>query len=388
MKNIPASGISPIASAQAPRKEGQAMMNDPSRIPAEQENKATENILKKIWKRLTHQWAWKITCLALAICLWGGLISQDATLPREKVFENVKINISGTTTMKNNGFIVVEGLDELEPIQIKVSVPQKYYNSVTASYYNTRLDLSQIKDVGQQTLKIITSSTASVYGTVTETSVTEIPVVVEHYVSRSRIPVEVRAIGEAPEGYMAIIAEYDPLRVDIAGPASVVEQVSVCVVEYDFSTLPAAYTQKKASCSFHFESADGKRLDSDDLTVTYQSTALQNINLALEVYPWIDVPVYTENLVSGEPAQGYEITGITVKPEYVTLAGADISRYLNGESIHPYSNVNVAGKKQNVISTLTLRVPTSLHYASDTMVTVIVTIEPIRSGFSPVDDAQ
>lgn len=364
------------------------MMNDPSRIPAEQENKATENTLKKIWKRLTHQWAWKITCLALAICLWGGLISQDATLPREKIFENVKINISGATTMKNNGFIVVEGLDELDPIQIKVSVPQKYYNSVTASYYNTRLDLSQIKDVGQQTLKIITSSTASVYGTVTETSVTEIPVVVEHYVSRSRIPVEVRAIGEAPEGYMAIIAEYDPLRVDIAGPASVVEQVSVCVVEYDFSTLPAAYTQKKASCSFHFESADGKRLDSDNLTVTYQATALQNINLALEVYPRIDVPVYTENLVSGEPAQGYEITGITVKPEYVTLAGADISRYLNGESIHPYSNVNVAGKKQNVISTLTLRVPTSLHYASDTMVTVIVTIEPISSGFSPVDDAQ
>ena len=99
------------------------MMNDPSRIPAEQENKATENTLKKIWKRLTHQWAWKITCLALAICLWGGLISQDATLPREKIFENVKINISGATTMKNNGFIVVEGLDELEPIQIKVSVP-------------------------------------------------------------------------------------------------------------------------------------------------------------------------------------------------------------------------------------------------------------------------
>ena len=75
-----------------------------------------------------------------------------------------------------------------------------------------------------------------------------------------------------------------------------------------------------------------------------------------------------------------------VLPSTVTIAGEDISRYLSGEAIHPYSNINIAGKKQDVVSTLTLRVPSSMHYISDTMITVIVTIEPTLSGYLPADD--
>ena len=363
------------------------MMNaDPSRIPAEQENKPAENIFKLIFKRITHQWLWKLTSLILAICLWGGLVSQDATLPREKTFTNVKINIANTAVMKNNGFIVVDGLDNLQDIQIKVKVPQKYYSSISPSNYNVRVDLSQIKEPGEQTLKLISNSTSTVYGSVIEMSQYEIPVTVERYVTRTRIPVEIRAIGEAPQGHRVILSNYDPTRVDIAGPASVVNAVARCVVEYDYSTLPQAATSKAASCDFYFESADGKRLDSTQFTVTSQTSALQNINVFLDVLPQVTAPIATESLISGEPAQGYEITGVTILPDSVTLAGEDISRYLNGEKVHPYSNINVSGKKQDVVSTLTLRIPNSMEYISDTMITVIVSIDPILSGMLPPDD--
>ena len=362
------------------------MHADPSKIPAEQEQKTTENIFKRIIKRITHQWLWKITCLVLAICLWGGLISQDTSLPREKVFTDVKINITNNSVMKNNGFIVVDGLDELENIQIKVRVPQKYYSTVTAANYNVRVDLSQVKAEGEYMLKITSNATSTAYGSVIEMSQTEIPVKVERYVSRTRIPVEVRMVGQAPEGQRAILSNYDPVRVDIAGPASVVNTVSSCVVEYDFSTLPQGVTSKESSCSFFFETADGKRVDSEQLTVTSQASALQNINVALNLYPQMTVPIATENLISGEPAPGYKISSVTVLPSSVTLSGEDLSRYMNGEKIHPYSNINISGKKQDVVSTLTLRVPSSMEYISDTMVTVIIAIDPDPDGMLPSDD--
>lgn len=359
---------------------------DPSLIPAEQENRPSSNIFKLIWKRFTHRWIWKIISLVLAICLWGGLVSQDATLPRDKIFNDVRINIANTAVMKNNGFIVVDGLEDLEPLQIKVAVPQKYYNNVSASNYNVRVDLSQIKEPGKQMLKIVSTSTSNVYGSVTQMSMTEIPVTVERYETRTRIPVQVRTVGQAPENYRVVISNYDPVRVDIAGPASVVNAVSCCVVEYDFSTMPTGATSVLASCNFFFETADGRRLNDKNLTVTNQTSALQNINVALELYPQMDVAINTENLVSGVPAQGYEVSSVTVLPSTVTIAGKDISRYLNGETIHPYSSISVSGKKQDVVSTLTLRVPSSMEYISDTMITVIISIEPTMIGMTPTND--
>lgn len=363
------------------------MMNsDPSRMPAEQENTFAKILRKKLLELFTNRWGWKLTSLILAICLWGGLISQDTTLPRDKTFTDVKINVTGTTAMKNNGFIVVDGLNALEDIQIKVRVPQKYYNSVTASTYNVRVDLSQIKAEGEQILKISSASSSSLYGTVTDMSVTEIPVTVERYVARSRIPVEVRFTGEAPEGFMPILSGYDPATVDIAGPASVVNAVASCVVTYDYGLLPAAIANKRISCDFVFEAADGTPLSTENLTVTSQSGALQNVNLDIDVYARMEVPIETGSLIIGEPAPGYEVADITILPRSITIAGTDISRYLNGEKIYPYGAITITGKKQDVISTMALRTPSSMKYVSDSMVTVIISIEPTLAGVPPETD--
>ena len=47
---------------------------------------------KRLLKRLTHNWGWKLGCLVLAVCLWGGLITQDNDLVRPKTFSDVTIS--------------------------------------------------------------------------------------------------------------------------------------------------------------------------------------------------------------------------------------------------------------------------------------------------------
>ena len=127
----------------------------------------------KMW--ITHNWPWKLLSLFLAICLWSGLITQDESLTREKVFNDVTINIVNADTLRRNGFIIVSGLESLPTVRFRADVPQKVYNIASASNYNLRIDLARIHDTGEQTINII-STTTNTYGTVTEMSVSTVTV--------------------------------------------------------------------------------------------------------------------------------------------------------------------------------------------------------------------
>ena len=136
-------------------------------------------------KALIHNWQWKLLSLFLAVCLWSGLITQDESLTREKIFNDVSINVTNADTLRRNGFIIVSGLDDLPAVRIRVDVPQKNYNTVTASNYNLRIDLSRIRETGEQTLQVLSSSSSN-YGTVTDISVESVAVQVDEYITRSR----------------------------------------------------------------------------------------------------------------------------------------------------------------------------------------------------------
>ena len=43
----------------------------------------------RLKKSLSRNWGLKLTSLIIAVAVWGGLISQDASLTREKSFSDV-----------------------------------------------------------------------------------------------------------------------------------------------------------------------------------------------------------------------------------------------------------------------------------------------------------
>ena len=175
------------------------------REPGSAPNKAVKKqrhreIIQRVWKHITHQWGWKLTSLVLALCLWGGLVSQDNTLLRDKVFTDVKVTVANATVLQQNGYIVVSGLENIEPVKIKVQVTQRNYSSATADRYTVRANLSQINAAGEQKIKLTASSTnAALYGNVTEISTQYITVQVEEYTTRTRIPATpLRSTSAAP----------------------------------------------------------------------------------------------------------------------------------------------------------------------------------------------
>lgn len=358
------------------------MMNKPAPAPRKIDPEKKAHLMengKKIWRSLTHQWGWKLTSLILAICLWGGLISQDTTLPREKTFENIRVNITNEETLRQNGLIVVSGLEKVNTVRIKAQVPQRNYSAATAANYNVRLDLSQIKSPGVQKARIVaTPVSASLYGAVTDLSMEEVTLVVEEYATRARIPVQVEVIGQGPEGFYLPAPTPNPAAVEIGGPKSLIEQVARCIVIFDQGTLPAKAGSVLTSVSYILQDYQGREVDASHITVSSQSINLRDIIVDQDLYPLTDVRISTQGLVSGQPAEGYQITNISVSPQSVQIAAMDLDPFLGEDAaIQPYNRINIEGASQTMASTLSLRRPTGADYISNYDVRVTVTIEKI-----------
>ncbi len=198
-------------------------------------------ILKMLVSGLKHLFlhnGWvKLLAVLISLVLWAGLISQDESITREKYFQNINVTVSGTDTMKRNGYIVTSNLDELlSSVSATAAVPQKQYSTAEASVYNVRVDLSKINGTGEQELKLLSNASAT-YGRITSLSPSSVQVQVEEYSIRQRIPVSLTMTGEVPEGWYNTKPTVDPDLIAVSGPRTLVQSISRAKVFVDTSDL-------------------------------------------------------------------------------------------------------------------------------------------------------
>ncbi|MBQ7455712.1 MAG: hypothetical protein IJS53_04650 [Clostridia bacterium] len=331
--------------------------------------------LRRLLAAAVHNWPWKLLALFLAVCIWSWLITQDESLTREKVFTDVAISVQNADTLRRSGYIVVSGLDDLPAVRIRVAVPQKNYDAVTAAYYNLRVDLSRIRGAGEQTLAVLSTSSSS-YGAIIEQSVESITVQVEEYITRSRIPVRLNVTGGLPEGYYAGEARVDPSYVVVSGPRSLVEKVVRCVADYDLSSLLPASGTERTAVPFRLVDADGNDIDLTLIDVTSESVSLDSITVEQTLYTAKTLVVNTADLVTGSPAEGYSVKRISSEPATLLVAGSDQAMAALTE-VHLVEfidqPIDITGQSGTVTRRLSLSKPNGLTYLSSD--TVIVTVE-------------
>ena len=274
-----------------------------------------------LWKIVRHNIGIKLLCLLSAICIWGMLISQDDSLLREKTIDNVQIDVVNEEYLLRNGLVVVSGLEKelLSGVQIKVDVPQKYYPTVTKNNYNIRVDLSGIKEAGEHVLPVVSTKTAS-FGNVTETSVKELPVVVEEYVSRSRIPVRIETTGKLQDGMYGEVPSADPRYVEIVGAKSLVDSIVRCVAYYDMDAISST-TQglQRTAVSFVLQDAHDASIPVEDVDVLAGGIKIDSIIVEQAIHEVITVPISNKGLVKGKVKEGYTITDIQIEPSHTQV---------------------------------------------------------------------
>ncbi len=341
-----------------------------------QQNPQKEGWLRRTLKAVVNNWPWKLLSLFLAVCLWAGLITQDPTLTRERVFTDASVSVTGADTLRRNGMIVVSGLeDENLSARLRVDVPQREYNTVAASNYNPRVELSRITEPGEQQIKLYATSTTA-YGSVQDIYPATIDIVVDEYVTNYRIPVSVNVTGEYPEGFYGGAFTRDPSLVALSGPKTLVDQVARIYVDYDASMLKGEPGEVATALPMRFVNRDGEEIVSDLLEVTSSGVVLRSIIIEQDLYPIRVLPVSQLDIISGEPAHGYQVTGTEISPTVLRAAG-DETIINDITSLFVESAVDVTGATESFTATLRVKKPSELAYLNSTNVNVTVTVEPV-----------
>lgn len=330
----------------------------------------------RFWRMLSHNLLWKLIALVLAISLWAGLITQDPTLTRERVFSDVPVSVSGSDTLRRNGLIVLSGIEEDSAlVRLRVEVPQREYNSVTSSNYNPRIDLSKITETGTQTLKITSTSTTT-YGTVSEIYPDSITVVVDNYITSYRLPVTVHQTGDYPSGFYGTTPTLDPSVVSVSGPESIVSKIARIGITFDVSNLPSQSGLVRTALPLTYEDENGNLLDDSLIEASSSGVLLRSIVVEQQLYPTKTLALNTLALTTGTPADGYEIKSVTLTPNVLIAAGDDTT-LSTLDSLFLEQSVNVSGLSKSFTTEVKVHKPSELTYLSASSVMVAVEIGPV-----------
>ena len=309
--------------------------------------------------------------LLTAIVFWSILVASDGTLTRQKTFQNVSVSVTGEAALKSRGFIVMDDLDALiSGVKMTVEVTQSNYARVSGTSYNPHIDLTQVTGEGENELNVAFSS--QLYGPVVSCEPSSVTVNVERYITR-RIPVVLESVGEL-SGYYLDSAKTDPTMLSVSGPQSLVSRVSRAVATLDVSLLSGERRSDRSAVSIRLQDVSGGEIASDLIEITNQTVLTSTVVVETEIVPVREVPLAVATLVSGTPAEGYELVEIVPAQESMLVAADDevLAAITELTTDQPLS---IEGATQDVTGSVRLRRPAGIENTMPYDVTVTARIQ-------------
>ena len=344
-----------------------------------------ESIRSGLLSLVTNNWGYKLLSVFLALVIWAVLISQDPKLTRDKVFVNVPVRVVGLEGLREDRYIIVDGLDPAPTVTGTAEVPQLVFEEAEAAAYDLRLDVSAVRTTGEVEQRILWSSGGD-YGAVTAITPATVKYTVDRYRQKTGVPVVVSISDSAPEGWYMVPPVSDPLTVDIAGPErqiNAISQVTVAV-KWDALTLQEGNVEWLASLTVVDD--EGNAMDPRLLEISSDGEVLSGkVKVSSTLYPTRRIELSGMTVVTGTPADGYEIKSVNVTPTAVLVAGA--ADVLEGQDVlYVEAPLDVSGLSASVSGTLQIHKPEELVYLRQTTATVAVEIGEIirRKTFESV----
>jgi YbbR domain-containing protein len=195
---------------------------------------------------------------------------------------------------------------------------------------------------------------------------------IESLITRS-IPVDLEISGEPAIGYEKGPASYTPTSVTVSGPASLVDQVTNALVTLDISDANETINVDipVLALDSNGEPVEGVLINPKEISVT-QPIYLQG------GYRNVIVKVLT----SGQPANGYKLTNITVSPLNVVVFSSDPQLVNDLPGYVETEPVDLTGTEDDVDTFVGLELPDGVSVVGDQAVLVRVSIAAIEGSLT------
>lgn len=324
---------------------------------------------KKILNTLTNNLGYKILAIVLACILWLVVYNLDDPNKTKTFTTNVSILNGEAVTNMNKCYEVIEGTNT---VTFRVTAKRSYLDKLEDTNFTAVADMNNLViDEEQQTATVPIKISSNVYSKYISISggAKYLKISLEDLMSK-RFTVVANTGGKVADGCaLGEVTISNPTVIKVSGPVSIVSAIDKIVATIDVDGMSTALSDNVVPVLYD---EDGKEIDTTRLTL---SNSIVTISAKI-------LPIKEVNLnfhVKGTPRAGYDVTGITSKPDKITIKGsASVLNPLTSIDI-PEDVLNVEGANENIETTIdvTEYLPEGVELAdsSQRIITVIVTIE-------------
>lgn len=287
-----------------------------------------------------------LVSIVIAVGLWLYVITAVSPGSTDTYY-NIPVVMEGETVLNERG-LMITGVSS-NTVSVRLSGNRTDLSRVNSGNITVKLDLSKIYEPGSQ---IPMAYTPTFPGDVPSNAFVieskypgNIQVSVARRVTKEDVPVQVKWIGSAPEGFMSDRENrvLDFPNITVSGPDYVVNEIAMAVIEVDLSEQRESISQ-----SYHYTlcDAEGNPVDAELVT-----TNVEEVRLDVKIQRVKDVKlVYT--LVEGAGATAKNAR-INMSADTIRVSGSEAALDNLGDSI-TVGTVNLA--EINKSSSLTYEV--------------------------------
>ncbi|HJM90002.1 MAG TPA: CdaR family protein [Dehalococcoidia bacterium] len=253
----------------------------------------------------------------------------------------------------------------LPAVQVRVSASDDRWEELSPTNLRAFVDLVGL-DARAQEVRVRVDVEGISGVRVVETIPASVTVNLEDFVTRD-IDVSARLVGAVPLGYEVVATSPEREVVRVSGPESLVALVREAVAEANVSGLTVPLTQTVDLTARGEAGGEilGVRIDPPSLGVAVdvvQTTLSRTLPVEVQV--------------AGDPAPGYRVVGVTVRPSTVVVQGT--IEVLQGLDHVTLSTVEISGvNTAEVRRVVPISLPAGVRSSADAQVVVTVTIAEV-----------
>lgn len=296
--------------------------------------------MKKI---LTNNLGLKIVSVIIAVIIWYVLVEYNDPIITQSY--NVPVQVTNTSYIAT-GKRTYRIEEAYRSITVIIRDNKSILDSIDAEDITVTADLTQIVDMNTDPVYVpVRATCAGVNSTKISLATATIPVNIEN-VEQENFPVTVDYGTTRPnKDYDVGTAVATPENITISGPESIVNKIGSIMAVIDVTDM---YADSQMDSELKIIDKNGD--DVTDTTVEYLGDLPE---VKVDVTLWKkQTDVSLKAAYSGHPANGYQVSSISVSPSEVTVAGSSEALSVlaanDGTITIPAEQIDVSGASGDV----------------------------------------
>lgn len=309
-------------------------------------------------EKLTNNFVWKILSVIFAFILWLVVINyEDPLITRD--FENIPVNIINeeSITSQRKAIEYKDG----KTVTLKLRGKRSIIDRLSTSDIVATADMSRVSITGAVEIDIDVGDVQII-----EKKPTTMKIELENVITVQK-EVQYYFEGEPNENYVLLEPIITPNSIQVSGPESKIKSISSVIVSINVDDVTKDVTLF----------ANPQVQDVNNEEVTGLSKSVNQVEVKVPVQKVKAIPITVET--TGNVAQGYELTGIILDDDKITVKGDN--QEVNELNSIIIRDISIQGLSESTSRTVNIQplLPNGVEiYKDDTNITIQINVEKIE----------